>query len=148
MRWKICSSSCCAVGGNMRRSRLVAATDPRARAFASLRRLGDVPAILVMQLLEAQETSNTLTDAELLEAIGLARELPVAPRRNRRPDACLRAQVFTRLAQRIDETCPLASLKAALARVPAAAAFPDDDAFRAALEEVRHVSQASVLPPA
>ena len=33
----------------------------RARAFANLRRLGDVPAILVMRLLEAQQTPKTLS---------------------------------------------------------------------------------------
>jgi len=109
-------------------------TDARARAFSNLRRLGDVPAILVMRLLEAQETSNTLTDAELLEAVGLLESYLL-----RR--AVIGAQTrgygleFARLAQRIDDTCPLASLKAAMARMPASYAFPEDDAFRAALVE-------------
>ncbi|MEI4234827.1 DUF262 domain-containing protein [Roseovarius sp. D22-M7] len=108
--------------------------DARARAFASLRRLGDVPAILVMRLLEAQETSNTLTDAELLEAIGLLESYLL-----RR--AVIGAQTrgygleFAKLAQKIDETRPLASLKAAMARMPASYTFPQDDVFRAALEE-------------
>lgn len=106
----------------------------RSHAFASLRRLGDVPAILVMRLLEAQETSNTLTDAELLEAIGLLESYLL-----RR--AVIGAQTrgygveFAKLAQKIDATRPLASLKAALARMPMSYSFPQDDAFRAALVE-------------
>ena len=108
--------------------------DARAVAFARLRRLGDVPAILVMRLLEAQETSNTLTDAELLEAVELLESYLL-----RR--AVVGAQTrgygleFAKLAQKIDETRPLASLKAAMARMPASYAFPQDDAFRAALED-------------
>jgi len=108
--------------------------DARARAFASLRRLGDVPAILVMRLLEAQETSNTLPEADLLEAVGLLESYLL-----RR--AVIGAQTrgygleFAKLAQKIDKTRPLASLKAALARMPASYTFPDDKAFRTALEE-------------
>jgi len=108
--------------------------DERARAFASLRRLGDVPAILVMRLLETQETSNTLTEAELLEAVGLLESYLL-----RR--AVIGAQTrgygveFAKLAQKIDETQPLASLKAAMARMPASYTFPQDEAFRIALEE-------------
>jgi predicted transport protein len=108
--------------------------DARARAFASLRRLADVPAILVMRLLEAQETSSTLTDAELLEAVGLLESYLL-----RR--AMIGAQTrgygleFAKLAQKIDERHPLASLKAAMARMPASYSFPHDDAFRNALEE-------------
>ena len=108
--------------------------DARALAFARLRRLGELPAILVMRLLEVQETSNTLTDAELLEAIGLLESYLM-----RR--AVIGAQTrgygveFARLAQKIDEARPLASFKAAMARMPASYAFPQDDVFKAALEE-------------
>jgi predicted transport protein len=109
-------------------------SDERARAFASLRRLGDVPAILVMRLLETQETSNTLTEVELLEAVGLLESYLL-----RR--AVIGAQTrgygveFAKLAQKIDETQPLASLKAAMARMPTSYTFPQDEAFRIALEE-------------
>jgi predicted transport protein len=108
--------------------------DARGRAFASLRRLADVPAILVMRLLEAQEASGTLSDVELLEAIALLESYLL-----RR--AVIGAQTrgygveFAKLAQKIDETHPLASLKAAMARMPASYAFPQDEAFRTALEE-------------
>lgn len=108
--------------------------DARARAFASLRRLGDVPAILVMRLLEEQETSNTLTDAELLEAVGLLESYLL--RRS-----IIGAQTrgygveFAKLAQKIDDKRPLASLKAAMARMPASYAFPQNDVFKTALEE-------------
>jgi uncharacterized protein with ParB-like and HNH nuclease domain/predicted transport protein len=109
-------------------------SDARARAFGRLRRLGDVPAILIMRLLEAQEISDTLTDAELLEAIGLLESYLF-----RR--AVIGAQTrgygveFAKLAQKIDEKRPLASLKAAMARMPASYAFPQNDVFRTALEE-------------
>ncbi|WP_296992348.1 DUF262 domain-containing protein [Thalassospira sp. UBA1131] len=108
--------------------------DERARAFARLRRLGDVPAILVMRLLEAQEMSGTLSDRELLEAIGLLESYLL-----RR--AVIGAQTrgygleFAKLAQKIQDSQPLASLKAAMARMSPSYAFPQDDAFRAALEE-------------
>ena len=106
----------------------------RARAFASLRRLGDVPAILVMRLLEAHEMSKTLSEGDLLEAVALLESYLL-----RR--AVIGAQTrgygveFTKLAQKIDDGRPLASLKAAMARMPASYVFPDDDTFRSALEE-------------
>jgi|TARA_R110002073_G_scaffold29145_4_gene92069 predicted transport protein len=108
--------------------------DERARAFASLRRLGDVPAILIMRLLEAHETSGSLTEAELIEAVNLLESYLL-----RR--AVIGAQTrgygleFAKLAQRIDENRPLASLKASLARMPGSYVFPSDDHFRSALEE-------------
>ena len=108
--------------------------DARSHAFSSLRRLGDVPAILVMRLLEAQETSKTLTETELLEAVGLLESYLL-----RR--AVIGAQTrgygveFAKLAQKIDATRPLASLKAALARMPTSYSFPQDDVFKTALVE-------------
>lgn len=124
----------------LRRARQYAAfavgggTDELARAFADLRRLGDVPAILVMRLIEAHETSGTLSAAELLEAIRLLESYLL-----RR--AVLGAQSrgygleFAKLAYRIDEKHPLASLKAAIARMPAAYSFPEDAEFERALME-------------
>lgn len=106
----------------------------RARAFANLRRLGDVPAILVMRLLEAHETSKTLTEEGLLEAVNLLESYLL-----RR--AVIGAQTrgygveFTKLAQKIDDRRPLASLKAAMARMPSSYVFPENEAFRTALEE-------------
>lgn len=124
----------------LRRARQYAAfavgggTDELGRAFADLRRLGDVPAILVMRLIEAHETSGTLSAAELLEAIRLLESYLL-----RR--AVLGAQSrgygleFAKLAYRIDEKHPLASLKAAMARMPAAYSFPEDAEFERALME-------------
>lgn len=55
---------------------------------------------------------------------------------------------FAKLAQKVDETQPLASLKAAMARMPASYTFPQDEAFRFALEEGDHLPQARLFPPA
>jgi len=111
-----------------------AGKDARARAFANLRRLGDVPAILIMRLLEAHETSGSISEAELIEAVNLLESYLL-----RR--AVIGAQTrgygleFAKLAQKIDEKRPLASLKALLARMPSSYVFPSDDQFKAALEE-------------
>ena len=44
-------------------------TGERARHLASLRRLVDVPAILVMRLFECRDHANTLSDEEFLSAL-------------------------------------------------------------------------------
>jgi predicted transport protein len=124
----------------LRRARQYAAftigsgTDDRSRAFAHLRHLGDVPAILIMRLLEAQETRNSLSETELLEAVRLIESYML-----RR--AVIGAQSkgygleFAKVAYRIDDAKPLASLQAALAGMPAAYAFPEDAEFERALTE-------------
>ena len=124
----------------LRRARQYAAftigsgTDDRSRAFAHLRHLGDVPAILIMRLLEAQETRNSLSETELLEAVRLIESYML-----RR--AVIGAQSkgygleFAKVAYRIDDAKPLASLRAALAGMPAAYAFPEDAEFERALTE-------------
>lgn len=109
-------------------------TDERARAFADLRLLGDVPAILVMRLLEAHETWETLTASELLEAIRLLESYLL-----RRSVIGLQTRSygteFTRLAIRVHRDRPLASLKAALAKLSGALSFPEDEEFERALLE-------------
>ena len=124
----------------LRRARQYAAfavgsgTDERARAFAQLRHLADVPAILIMRLLEAREVHQTLSESELLEAVRLIESYLL-----RR--AVIGSQSrgygleFAKLAYRIEEAQPLASLKAAFARMPAAYAFPEDAEFERALLE-------------
>ncbi|WP_209427683.1 DUF262 and DUF1524 domain-containing protein [Pararhodobacter sp. SW119] len=108
--------------------------DELGRAFASLRRLGDVPAIAVMRLYEAHETTGSLNRTEFLEAIGLLESYLL-----RR--VIIGAQTrgygleFAKLAYRIDDTRPLASLKVAMARMPATYAFPGDTEFEKALLE-------------
>lgn len=107
---------------------------PRDQAFANLRFLSDAPAILIMRLLEAQETHKSMTEAELLEAVRLIESYML-----RR--AVMGAQnkgyslEFAKVAYRIDDTRPLASLRAALAGMPAAYAFPEDAEFERALTE-------------
>jgi len=124
----------------LRRARQYAAfavgsgTDERARAFAQLRHLADVPAILIMRLLEVQEVHKTLPETQLLESLRLIESYLL-----RR--AVIGAQSrgygleFAKLAYRIEDTQPLASLKAALARMPAAYAFPENAEFERALLE-------------
>lgn len=124
----------------LRRARQYAAfavgsgTDERSRAFAQLRHLADVPAILIMRLLEVQEVNKTLPEPQLLEALRLIESYLL-----RR--AVIGAQSrgygleFAKLAYRIEDAQPLASLKAALARMPAAYAFPEDAEFERALLE-------------
>jgi predicted transport protein len=109
-------------------------TDERARAFAQLRHLADVPAILIMRLLEAREVHGSLSEPDLLEAVRLIESYLL-----RR--AVIGAQSrgygleFAKLAYRIDDAQPLASLKAAFARMPAAYAFPDNEEFKRSLLE-------------
>jgi predicted transport protein len=124
----------------LRRARQYAAfavgsgSDERARAFAQLRHLADVPAILIMRLLEVQEVHKTLPEPQLLEALRLIESYLL-----RR--AVIGAQSrgygleFAKLAYRIEDAQPLASLKAALARMPAAYAFPENAEFERALLE-------------
>lgn len=109
-------------------------TDERARAFAQLRHLADVPAILIMRLLEAREVHGTLSEPDLLEAVRLIESYLL-----RR--AVIGAQSrgygleFAKLAYRINNAQPLASLKAAFARMPAVYAFPENDEFERSLLE-------------
>lgn len=124
----------------LRRARQYAAfavgsgTDGRAQTFAHLRHLADVPAILIMQLLDVREVHQTMSESELLEAVRLIESYLL-----RR--AVIGAQSrgygleFAKLAYRIDMAQPLASLKAAFARMPAAYAFPEDEVFERALRE-------------
>jgi predicted transport protein len=107
---------------------------PRDQAFSSLRFLSDAPAILIMRLLEAQETHKSMTEAELMEAVRLIESYML-----RR--AVMGAQSkgysleFAKVAYRIDDARPLASLRAALAGMPSAYAFPEDAEFERALTE-------------
>lgn len=124
----------------LRRARYYAAfavrsgDDDLGRAFASLRRLGDVPAITVMRIFEVHHISGTISRAEFVEAIRLLESYLL-----RR--AVIGAQTrgygleFAKLAYRIDDTAPLASLKVAMARMPASYSFPGDAEFEKALLE-------------
>jgi hypothetical protein len=108
--------------------------DERSRAFVNLRHLGDSPAILIMQLLECREVIKSLSESELLEAVRLLESYML-----RR--AIIGAQnkgysiEFAKVAYRIDYAKPLASLKAAMALMPSAYSFPEDEEFSKALVE-------------
>ncbi len=102
------------------------------RAFTHLRRLGDVPAILVMRLYQAHEAAGSLSLLEFCEAIRLLESYLL-----RR--AAIGAQTrsygfeFAKLAYKINDDRPLESLKVALARVSPSSAFPSDAEFEEAL---------------
>lgn len=134
----------------LRRARQYAAftigsgSDERARAFSHLRHLGDVPAILIMRLLEAVDRLKGTTEDERAEKARLEKELLEAVRLIE--SYMIRRAVtggqnkgysleFAKVAYRIDDAQPLASLKAALARMPSAYAFPSDEEFTHALTE-------------
>ncbi|WP_434054168.1 MAG: DUF262 domain-containing protein [Roseibium sp.] len=108
--------------------------DELGRALANLRQLGDIPAILVMRLYETYENLRTLSYSDFLEALRLLESYLL-----RR--AIVGAQTrgygleFARIAYKIAEQNPLASLKVALARTSASYAFPDDDTFEKSLLE-------------
>jgi len=108
--------------------------DKKTRAFGNLRYLGDVPAILIMRLLEAFEVSKTMSETEVLEAVRLIESYmlrrAVTGAQNRGYSL-----EFAKVAYQIDDEKPLASLRAALARMPAAYAFPDDAEFFKSLTE-------------
>lgn len=134
----------------LRRARQYAAftigsgSDERARAFSHLRHLGDVPAILIMRLLETVDRLKGGTPEEVAEKARLEKELLEAVRLIE--SYMIRRAVtggqnkgysleFAKVAYRIDDAQPLASLKAAMARMPAAYAFPSDEEFTRALTE-------------
>ena len=87
-----------------------------------------------MRLLEAREVHQTISEPELIEAVRLIESYLL-----RR--AVIGAQSrgygleFAKVAYRIDDAQPLATLKAAFARMPTAYAFPDDVEFKRALLE-------------
>jgi predicted transport protein len=107
----------------------VALKEPLAR----LRRLLDVPAILVMRLLACHE-SGTLTMGELVDAVR-ALESYVFRRAICGEQTRGYWQVFARLTYQIAEASPLESMSVGLARLHDSYRFPADDEFRKALEE-------------
>ena len=101
--------------------------------LARLRRLVDVPAILVMRLFE-QLDNDTLTVSQFIEAIEII-ESYVFRRAICGEQTRGYWQIFANLAYKIDEAKPLESLKVGLARQHDNYRFPDDTEFRRALEE-------------
>lgn len=102
--------------------------------LARLRRLVDVPAILVMRLLECYEHHESISTKQVAEAIGLI-ESYVFRRAIRGDQTRGYWQVFANLAYRIVSERPLESVKVGLARLTKIYGFPSDQDFRKALEE-------------
>lgn len=99
-----------------------------------LRRLVDVPGVLIMRLYECHDMHGTLTLTEFSRALELI-ESYVFRRAICSEQTRAYWQTFANLAYRIEEERPLESLETALALVTASYAFPSDEVFRAALEE-------------
>lgn len=106
----------------------------RGRALAEIRRHVDVPAILVMRLLECRDHLNVLSEDEFLEALGLIESYTV-----RRAICGYQTrsywQIFANLAYVIGEKNPLEDLKVALARQHENYRFPSDVEFERTLKE-------------
>ena len=98
-----------------------------------LRRLVDVPAILVMRLFDCHDRVGTLPDADFVEALTLLESYVF-----RRAVCGLQTRgywsVFASLAHQIDEERPLESLKVCLARQSDNYRFPHDPEFETQLE--------------
>ncbi|MFO1159326.1 MAG: DUF262 and DUF1524 domain-containing protein [Reyranellaceae bacterium] len=102
--------------------------------LARLRRLVDVPAIVIMRLFDCHDRLNTLDAKDFSKAIGLL-ESYVFRRAICGEQTRGYWQVFANLAYRIDLESPLESLHVRLALLPETYAFPKDEDFRKALEE-------------
>lgn len=102
-------------------------------ALARLRRLTDVPATLIMRLLDIHDRLGTLSDDGLGEAIGLI-ESYVFRRAICGEQTNGYWRNFASIAYRLSESTPLESLRVSLARQRDNYRFPDDTEFRTALE--------------
>lgn len=106
----------------------------RGRALAEIRRHVDVPAILVMQLIECCDHLNAMSENELLEALTLIESYTV------RRAVCgyqTRSywQIFANLSYSIGDKHPLQDLKVALARQHENYRYPSDDEFENQLKD-------------
>ncbi len=103
-------------------------------ALRRLRRLVDVPAILVMRLYDCHERLKTLRTEEFIEALDLLESYVF-----RRAICGLQTRgywsTFARLAHQIQDTGPLDSLKVGLARQSKNYRFPQNQEFETQLLE-------------
>jgi predicted transport protein len=97
--------------------------------LARLRRLVDVPAILVMRLFDCHDRCKTLTANQFRQAIH-AMESFVFRRAICGEQTRSYWQIFANLAYRIDEQKPLEDLQVGLVRQRDAYRFPSDEDFR------------------
>ena len=106
----------------------------RGRLLAEIRRHVDVPAILVMRLLECRDHLNVLSEKDFLEALRLIESYTV-----RRAICGYQTrsywQIFAKLAYGIGEQHPLNDLKVALARQHENYRFPSEAEFERTLKE-------------
>lgn len=106
----------------------------RGRLLAEIRRHVDVPAILVMRLLECRDHLNVLSEKDFLEALRLIESYTV-----RRAICGYQTrsywQIFANLAYGIGEQHPLNDLKVALARQHENYRFPSEAEFERTLKE-------------
>jgi uncharacterized protein with ParB-like and HNH nuclease domain len=110
------------------------APEPLREPLVRLRRLVDVPAILIMRLFDCFDSLHTITATEFARAITLI-ESYVFRRAITGEQTRGYWQVFANLAYRIDLERPFESLTVALACLRDTYRFPDDDEFQRALEE-------------
>jgi len=100
-----------------------------AQDFARLRRLVDVPALLLMRLFDCYDRCKALSASQFREAIS-AIESYVFRRAICGEQTRSYWQIFANLAYRIEEENPLDDLKVGLARQRGAYRFPGDSEFR------------------
>lgn len=112
----------------------IGAPDAIQEPLARLRRLVDVPAILIMRLFECFDSLQSMADEELTRAITLI-ESYIFRRAICGEQTRGYWQIFANLAYNIDSARPLESLMVRLARLHDNYRFPSDDEFRKALEE-------------
>jgi uncharacterized protein with ParB-like and HNH nuclease domain/predicted transport protein len=102
-------------------------------ALNNLRKLVDVPAILIMRLMDCHERRGTLSEDQFIDVLNHL-ESYVLRRAVCRGQTRNYWQVFANLAYNIDEASPADSLKVSLARMRESSRFPTDEDFRRALE--------------
>lgn len=100
-----------------------------AEDLARLRRLVDVPALIIMRLFDCHDRCKTLSTGAFSDAIH-AMESYVFRRAICGEQTRSYWQIFASLAYRIEETAPLRDLKVGLARLRDAYRFPSDADFR------------------
>jgi predicted transport protein len=105
-----------------------------ASRLGQVRRLVDVPAVLVMRLYECCEKLGTLREEEFLESLALIESYVL-----RRAICGYQTrgywQVFANLAYRVRDDSPLLDLKVEFARLRENYRFPSDEEFQRALIE-------------
>lgn len=106
----------------------------RGRALTRLRRLVDVPAILVMRLFDRRDHMAQFTEAQLLTTLSLIESYVL-----RRAICGFQTrgywQVFASLAYGIGEEAPFTDFQVALARQRESYRYPTDDEFERNLKE-------------